>query len=260
MSPPSSCFFLRAGAFHRVFWAAAFLMSALPLANAQDVAHSAPRVLQSPDNGNFSGATKSLVGGPWELAQPWSAETQPGWQPGQVRFGWEPAALWVHAQLRDEVITTSSSADGESLWELGDVFEIFVGRRDSSDYAELHISPNNHRLTLQWPSGAVEKVRGGEVPLETFRRLPVGFQSWVRASPANDGWEVLVRIPADLIPAGAPLHEGESLDLSVSRYDCGSPGIKKILSSTSPHQARDFHRRAEWRRVVLDPPTGEARP
>jgi hypothetical protein len=53
------------------------------------------------------------------------------------------------------------------------------------------------------------------------------------------------------LPNGQTFEAGQILELSFSRYDAGPEGTPDILSSTSPHRELSYHRRHEWREVVL---------
>ena len=76
----------------------------------------------------------------FELAQPWFEENESQFRQGFVELQWTPHALLVHAKLADEQIYTSSDADNQHMWELGDVFEVFLQVEGHEDYFELHIT------------------------------------------------------------------------------------------------------------------------
>jgi hypothetical protein len=209
-----------------------------------------PRLGNFPD-GDFAAAREALVASPWTLEQAWRESPQDGLRQGVVRFGWTTEALWVLADLPDDHIESRSTSHRQPMWELGDVFEIFIARHRSPLYLELHITPNNHRLHLRWIDKDFARVRAKKKTVDDFQQDPDAFQSWVRRSPSTKRWQVLARLPASLWPDDRPFRAGQKLALSFSRYDCGPSEKTQILSSTSPHRELNYHRRHEWRTVVL---------
>lgn len=202
-------------------------------------------------HGNFAAAAQRLKCDPWIMRQAWLAKPDENLRAATVRFGWEPNALWVLADLPDDFITSRSTDHSQDMWTLGDVFEIFVARSGSPSYLELHVTPHNHRLHLHLTAEGMEKIRSGQSTLNEFRRPPSAFDSWVQKSTDLNQWQVLARIPANILPEGQSLAAGQSLELSFSRYDAGPEGAADVLSSTSAHRELNYHRRHEWREVVL---------
>lgn len=202
---------------------------------------------------DFAFAKKQITGGPWTMEQAWRATPENELRSGTVRFGWTPDALWVVAELTDKHIASSSTTHNQDMWALGDVFEIFVARRGSPRYLELHVTPNNHRLHLRWTERDFAQVRKKQKSVADFHAEPDAFQSWVRRYPEGSGWQVLARIPATIFPGGLAFRAGQRFAFSFSRYDAGPEETPKILSSTSPHRKLNYHRRHEWRTVLLGP-------
>jgi hypothetical protein len=202
-------------------------------------------------SGDFSSAGEVLFFEAWTMGQAWRDDVQEGFRPATVRLGWQPEALWVLADLADDHIVSDSTDHNQDLWTLGDVFEVFIARRDSPWYLELHVTPHNHRLHLRWTEEDFAGIRAKEKTLDDFRADPGAFESWARQSPDGKGWQVLMRIPASILPGGENFSAGGGLDMSFSRYDVGAEGTPVILSSTSPHTRLDYHRRSEWRSVEL---------
>lgn len=178
-----------------------------------------------------------LFGGDWiAFGQHWNAQPSPALRAGRVRFGWRPDALWLHAEL-DGHGATKAQRDGEDMWLLGDVLELFVAHADAPDYRELHITPNGYTLQLHFPdSNAVQVVHAKNE--ETGSHFYSADCGW-RALAQNDAdrWQVLASVPLAL-EAGAQLH------LACGRYDYGSG--EAIISNTAPLEKADFHRRADW--------------
>lgn len=202
-------------------------------------------------SGDFSSAGEALVFEPWTMGQAWRDDVQEGFRPAAVRLGWHPEALWVLADLSDDYIVSDSTDHNQDLWTLGDVFEVFIARRDSPWYLELHVTPHNHRLHLRWTAEGFADIRDKKKTLDDFRADPGAFESWVRQAPDGQGWQVLMRIPASILPDGEDFSAGGRLDISFSRYDVGAQGTPEILSSTSPHTKLNYHLRSEWRSVEL---------
>ena len=172
---------------------------------------------------------------------------QEDFRSGRVRFGWRRDAILALAQLDDDCVVTRATADNQRLWELGDVFEIFLRDESREDYLELHVAPSGHRLQLHFPSArTIGEVRNGTRRTEDFLTAPA-FQCLTRQ--VRDGWEVATLIPAASL--GTTEAAGMSLRVSFCRYDASSDGKPPMLSSTSPHALRDFHRQQEWTRVLL---------
>jgi hypothetical protein len=137
------------------------------------------------------------------------------------------------------------------MWELGDVFEVFLVRRGWKRYVELHTTPRNHRLHLAWTQRDLTRFQTGRASLGEFVRSSKEFTSWVRRSTRSRQWRVLLRIPSSTLPPGTPLQAGQRFFMSFSRYDAGLPSTCPILSSTSFHSQPDYHRIHEWRPVIL---------
>jgi hypothetical protein len=97
-------------------------------------------------------ARTAFTGSPMlALGQAWRGEPEETFRPGKVRVGWRDDRFWVHAELTGDAIFNASAADNGRLWELGDVFEIFLGDSESAQYVEFHIAPNGKRVQLLWP-------------------------------------------------------------------------------------------------------------
>lgn len=202
--------------------------------------------------GDFDTAVRLLGPGDLDLGQSWRSHPETRFCSGRVCLGWEPQALWVLGRLADDAVHTRSTDHGQNMWELGDVFEIFVGPSGESRYLELHVTPSNHRLHLEWTANGFRDFREEREPLDAFRQRPGQFDSWVRQNQLQAEWLALVRIPAGLITGGGPMAAGRRLKVSFSRYDA-SPEYPPVLSSTSRHQELDFHRRHEWSHIFLAP-------
>jgi len=195
-----------------------------------------------------------IFSSPWRMQQAWLESEQENFLPGTISMAWEPDALFVFAVLPDEQIFSASTADDQQLWTLGDVFEIFIRRESSPVYLELHVTPNEHQLHLEWTEEGMAKIRAKQAELKDFMRDARAFQAEVSKLAENKGWAVFARIPASILPDGTPFAPGEKLSISFSRYDTDGEGQNAVLSSTSPHEKQklSFHRLQEWRSVILE--------
>jgi hypothetical protein len=208
----------------------------------------APRI-ENLKAGDFQAAALAITGGPWTMQQAWLRKPDKAFLPAVVRFAWEPDALWVLADLSDDFITARSTGHNQKLWMLGDVFEIFVARNRTQFYLELHVNPKGHKLHLRLSPEIVKKMKSGVHVFDESQASVSEFDGWVKKG--KGGWQVLARVPAAILPNGKPFRSGQKLDISFSRYDAGPKGTPEILSSTSPHKALNYHRRHEWRQIVL---------
>ena len=183
---------------------------------------------------------------PISAQQAWRKKRQPHFSPMFIRIGWRDSALLVFAELIDTDIFTHATADNQRLWELGDVFEIFLRSKAQESYVELQIAPNNKRLQLCYPNAqAVTNAR----MLGTADHLMIpgkAFLSstWICADYHK--WFVFAEIPVKTVcERTRSLPDVEWL-FSFSRYDYTHNGNTPVISSTSLHKKADFHRQVEW--------------
>ena len=175
------------------------------------------------------------------MQQGWLDALQADFLAAEIRVGWSPSRLVVLAEIPDRDIFTQATGPNQRTWELGDVFEIFLKAEDRSDYVELHVTPPNFRLQLQIES-----------PGKPATKLDDGvFSSRVKIDTANQKWTVYAEVPASLVSGQEHIEDGESWLFSFSRYDASRDGRPPILSSTSPHQAINFHRIHEWGKITF---------
>ncbi|GAT33559.1 hypothetical protein TSACC_21976 [Terrimicrobium sacchariphilum] len=157
---------------------------------------------------------------------------------GIAFLGWNEGHLLVAASLQDTDLASEAIRDSQHLWELGDVFEIFLHGADEPYYLELHVSPTGHRLQLQIPDSVTPRPAVGECIVDDE---PL-FEFLTRHT---DGlWEIVA-----IIPCPAASADG-SARVSLSRYDAG-PDRAPVLSSTSRHAEINFHRQHEWTPLVF---------
>jgi len=187
-------------------------------------------------------------GAEFRLLQPWQDKPDAALCPTDVRLAWTPEALLVEADLADNDVTTRATADNQWMWELGDVFEVFMQIGERRDYVELHVTPNNKRMHLRLP-GVRGKASEDAVPVPFAELLvcPVGFES--TSAPVPNGWRVTMSIPSSVFRVTS-LESGITLHVSFCRYDASATG-DPVLSTTANHPVIDFHRPHEWTAVTL---------
>ncbi|MES2693358.1 MAG: carbohydrate-binding family 9-like protein [Verrucomicrobiota bacterium] len=180
------------------------------------------------------------------LRQNWLPQTEPAFLPGTVALAASEQALLVFADLTDESIQTTATADQEPLWERGDVFEIFLQSYGAELYLEFQIAPNGRRLHLLYPGLGFSRSAG----LEPYIRRDRSIDFALKLDPANSRWRIAARIPmAPLVPA-RPRLNGQEWRMAFCRYDYDAAG-QFCLSSTAPLTKPSFHRIGEWSRITI---------
>jgi hypothetical protein len=181
----------------------------------------------------------------FQFGQAWLERPEERFLPGEVRIGWSGDQFHVFARLRNDHPFSRATADNQYLWDLGDVFEMFLRDAASEKYAEFHVAPNGRRLQLRFPDfDAVHRLGKGGPTLEALMIQAPQFDFTAWQEPGT--WLVCARVPSSaLLPPGTSL-EGRTWFVSFSRYDYLPGDIRPVLSSTSPHQAASFHRQEEW--------------
>ena len=183
----------------------------------------------------------------FDLAQTWLPKSQPGLAGGKVKLGWRDDLFLVLAELEDDRPSTKAEWNNEDIWLLGDAFEMFIAEEGGDPYYEFHISPNARRLQLNFPSSAEFRTLKPGDSIDEYRISEPLFTYEVWTGPQK--WTILAEIPSSIFGGDAPLLRSRVWRVSFSRYDYLPGSETPVLSSTSPHQAADFHRREEWRAV-----------
>jgi hypothetical protein len=184
------------------------------------------------------------------LSQSWLPEPEEGFQPGTASITWKNGTLSVSIDLTDDEVMTTASAHQQKLWEHGDVAELFVQRVGEIGYDEYQISPNGFSLGLHYPNiSGVAAVRSGERKIDEF----FSKTSFIATAVKTDsGWRADFTITLPCSPTDRIL-------ISCCRYDAAK-GRSAIISSTSPHPVRDFHRPQEWHTINPEPDQSFGRP
>lgn len=178
-----------------------------------------------------------------ELKLEWLAGSRELARGGFVRVGWDERGLRLHSALQDDCVFTGATADHQHMWELGDVFELFLKFPQRDDYFELHATPPGHRLQLHFPDQSViAEIREGRRAAKEFMVTDPIFEFLTRQT--DMGWEVLALVPTATL--GLDSLAGTSLLASFSRYDYSGHDSEPMLSSTSRHEELNFHRIHEW--------------
>jgi hypothetical protein len=171
--------------------------------------------------------------------QSWLSEPEKGFQPANAVLSWGSGKFSVCVDLIDSEVISTASANQQRLWELGDVVELFIQQENCNAYDEYQLSPNGYTLALHYPDlSGVASVRSGEKALEEFcSTLP--FEAI--ASKTSSGWRAEFQIP---------IFSSHGIRVSCCRYDY-KRGESPVLSSTSLHPVRNFHRPEDWMHISL---------
>jgi hypothetical protein len=175
----------------------------------------------------------------WSFGQPWLPQTDPAFAPGQVILGFSGNELLIRAELTDAHPMQDVFPFNFPAFMQCDAFEIFLGPADEKAYYEFHVTPSNSILQLYFDGTDVKKTleeRAVAKPLFTSKTAIL-----------LGGWSVEARIPLK------GLFPGDHLEwlLSFGRYDYTPGAPSPVISTTSPHIVCGFHRRSEWRHVML---------
>ena len=175
------------------------------------------------------------------FAQSWLAALEPDFRPGKGQITWNDGKLHLLAELIDEEVFTTATENQQRLWEKGDVVEFFVQMPGQSGYYEYQIAPNGLTLALFYPDlSGVTAIRSGTKSLDDFlTQTPPTAHAW----KTDQGWNASITLPLPAAP-------GSRLRVSCGRYDAGT-GRSPIISSTSPHPVRDFHRPQDWLEIPI---------
>ncbi|WFB36232.1 hypothetical protein P3T73_00455 [Kiritimatiellota bacterium B12222] len=186
----------------------------------------------------------------FQLSQPWYDHLEFQFRRGEANLQWSPEALIVHAELSDDEVYTASDADNQHMWELGDVFEVFLQIEGQEDYVELHITPANTRFQAHKPNVPGNDASGEWKPIEHWLISPIGFSA--EATTITDGWIVSMEIPPSVLGL-SEFTPGTELRVAFARYD-GAPHREPTLSTTATHARSEtvtFHIPTDWHPILL---------
>ncbi|MEO6053180.1 MAG: hypothetical protein ABIP97_04135 [Chthoniobacterales bacterium] len=213
---------------------------------------------------------------PSPFQQTWLPEKDKGFEPGNVRLGWKPDALWIYAVMDDADVSNPTTKMNEMqdlattdakhyrivTTLLGDAFEMIVRQQEPAPYYEFHVTPQNQILQLKWLDwkdyGSTDWRPGAK---NTFlSHLVEGaklFTSNVWINRERKQWSVLISVPAELITGKKTISAGDMWLFTSARYDALSKDDPNpITSSTTlhfrsrnPRRFLSFHRADEWSHI-----------
>ena len=155
----------------------------------------------------------------------------------QVRARWNASGLFFEFLCRDGSVVSPGAKDGLDHFKLGDVVEIFLGRRGQSAYLEVHATPAGQKTVY-----AFRDYRKASAP-------PAGVG--VQAGPIEGGWRAVLSLPWKA--AGGKPEDGP-WEFLAGRYDYDKPGGRPVLSSFPGQSGKpDFHLRGRYARLELRP-------
>ena len=189
-----------------------------------------------------------------ELKQSWLAEPSEDFLPGVALLYASSEGLDIIVTLMDKTIFSEATGFNQKTWELGDVVELFAGIPGFPAYWEIHVTPNDHRLQLQWTAADFDSVRKSERQIEEFHITEPDFiTSSVSIDEDSHRWSTHIFLPWKSIGI-ASNPSSLTFEIAICRYDA-SPGKKEAtLSSTANLTKPSYHRRHEWTTLTLDIP------
>jgi hypothetical protein len=186
----------------------------------------------------------------WQaLGQSWRSDgVEAGYHPGWARVRWSEAGLCYEVILLGSKPCNAARALNENTWELGEVCEVFIQSPGNSRYLEIHVTPENQRLQLDWAKDDHAQWRRGKRLLQS---MMVPAPDWVTSTTVvcPGYWFARVWLPAARLGVER-LSAGSRFTTAVCRYDCSQAGAP-VVSSTAPLTLPDFHRVQEWHGLTL---------
>lgn len=194
--------------------------------------------------GDWSSLWAGLAAGAkLEFGQSWLPKPDADLRPGAVWLGVEGGRLLVLAKLTDHAPANRAKTWNEATWMTGDVLELFFQAEGREGYFEFHVTPENQRLQLFFPSSAAFREKRGH---RHWSIMESRFESMARIVDGGEGWEVAMAVPLATV-LDLPREGGSRrFRFSFSRYDFQPGRIKPVTSSTSPLSRPDFHHVPEW--------------
>ena len=182
-------------------------------------------------------------GARFDFAQPWFPQHEADFNPGHVWMGVQGDELVAYAVLHDDAPSNRATQWNDPTWMTGDVLELFFQAEGRSGYHEFHVTPENQRLQLFFPSSADFHARRG------YRHWAIAesrFESAVRVNDAHTQWEAVMRIKLSLV-LDEPRDDGaRRFRFLFSRYDYQRGRGRPVTSATAPMTTPNFHHIPEW--------------
>ncbi len=178
-----------------------------------------------------------------DFAQPWFPEAEADFKPGQVWLGIQGDELVAYAVLRDDQPANRSTQWNDPTWMRGDVLEFFFQAEDRPGYYEFHVTPENCRLQLFFPSRAAFLEPRGHRPWAIAESR---FESATRVNDDRTQWEAVMRIKLALVLDEPRTDGSRRFRYSFSRYDYQPGRTRPVTSATTALSAPNFHNICEW--------------
>ena len=194
--------------------------------------------------GDWEATSKAMTAGRrLDFRQPWFPQLEADFKPGQVWLGIHGDEMTAYAVMRDDQPANRATKWDDPTWITGDALELFFQAEDRPGYYEFHVTPENHRLQLFFPSTAAFHEKRGHRHWAVEKQL---FESATRIDDARTQWEAVMRIKLALV-LDEPRGDGSRrFRFSFSRYDYQPGRNKPVTSATTPLSRPDFHHIPEW--------------
>jgi len=192
----------------------------------------------------------------WTFAQHWRPTPEAEFQPATLKAGWCPDYLHIFATFADHDIVVLENHNSQSRLAVGDVFQVFLGRPETDEYLEIHVTPNNRNQVLGWTAERFTAFLDGGTPLDDILvhcENPPLSETWVEEEEAR--WTAYLRIPVKMANPGKNRFAPETVFTGTfCRYDVSPGSPTPVLSSTSPFSEKPkFHDNRHWHRLRLEP-------
>ncbi len=180
-------------------------------------------------------------------------------EPGTARLLYDDRFLYLGFEFQDADVEDYSKADGQKLYTLSDVAEIFLKPADQTWYWELHLTPGGRVTTYFWPGrGLVGLPLADGGPLVRPRFVQVAtrvngtLNNW---RDRDQGWTAEVAVPIEkLDPEGSLKTLGPNWRILLARYNFSryrrqatGPELSSVPAISEP----SFHLTEEFARLKL---------
>ena len=181
--------------------------------------------------------------------------------PGKVRFAWDDEHFYLGVEFDDDDITSYMDADGEHLYNFGDLAELFIGPEDNTWYWELYVTPLDRQSVLFIPGRGMLLTPPEDMDLPTPRtmiRKDLRLETAAKADgtindwrDADKGWTAVMAVPVSLLTSMGDKWGPDGKWLAfVGRYDysryADEPGPEysghPVLKKTNYHRVNDYAR------------------
>lgn len=178
-----------------------------------------------------------------EFAQPWLPQAEAELKPGHVWLGVQGDELVVYGVLEDDQPANRATQWNDPTWMWGDALEFFFQADARPGYYEFHVTPENQRLQLFFPTPASFREKRGH---RHWAIADSRFESVTRVNDAKTRWEAVMRIKLALVLAEPRDDGSRRFRYSFSRYDYQPGRVRPVTSATTSLSVPDFHKVSEW--------------